>query len=90
MKDDLPEIDGWNYRVMRRTHERLDMETYAVYEVYYNADGEVTTWTETPVAPRGDTLEELKEDIAMQALAFDKPVLDYNELDKMFEKELDN
>lgn len=80
---------SWNYRVMKRTYKGMNYEedAYDIYEVYYNDNGEVKNWSESPTYPHGETLEELKEDIKRYEEALNKPVLDYDELEKKFEKE---
>lgn len=64
----------WNYRVVK---EMLKGEPYyLVAEVYYEEDNDdhPHSWT-GPVSPRGETREELKEDLNRWLKAFSKPVL---------------
>jgi len=85
----------WNYRVVRRRGggEALREERgvppaswaepeyfYAIYEVYYDENGEPVAVTERPVWPAGDTLEELAEDVRLYVRALRKPVLDYEDI----------
>lgn len=74
----------WNYRIMKR--QIGSFVSYDVHEVYYNADGSIKAWTENSIKPSGETIEELKEDFSMQLRAFEKPILDYDQLSA----ELDN
>jgi hypothetical protein len=64
----------WNYRVMRREN------TYAIYEVYYDNDGNMETFSEEPVCPMGESLEELRQDLEHYERALAQPTLDYTEL----------
>ena len=69
----------WNYRVVKRKLD--DKVVFGVHEAYYH-EGEKKPWTVTvdPVAPHGDTWEELKDDWLRQAEAFYRPVLNYEEV----------
>jgi len=70
----------WNYRVLRR---RIGShETCSVHEVYYDNNGHISSWTENPIIPAGETPEELKEDFFRQLQAFEHPFLDYDVLDR--------
>lgn len=68
----------WNYRVMRYTDGHGD-ETYGIYAVYYDQQGDITGYSATPSFPIGDTLEELREDFNNMLLAYGKPVIDHKE-----------
>jgi len=65
----------WNYRVIKRHHKETDTYTYQVHEVYYKKNGKIEGWSESPVSPMGDTLNELRGDIQYFSKAFQKPVL---------------
>jgi hypothetical protein len=73
---------SWNYRIVRRQFK--EHTSYQVHEVYYRPDGKIEGWTENPVIPAGETPEELKKDFSRQLLAFENPVLDYEELIQEF------
>ena len=45
----------WNYRVMVRDGR------YAVYSVYYADDGHISGWSEEPMSPNAESVEELGE-----------------------------
>jgi len=71
----------WNYRVFRHVHKDTILKEnyvwYAIHECYYDNEGTLDCWTENPVDPYGDTLEELKNCYEMMAKAFTKPILNY-------------
>lgn len=62
---------SWNFRVMEKDGE------FAIYEVFYNDEGQVQGYTENPSFPRAESIEELKEDLERYAEAMSKPVLQY-------------
>lgn len=68
---------AWNYRVVRQD------DTYTIHEVYYDQEGRITAFSTNPVAPCGETLEELRVDMDRQRRALDEPVLDYAVLNLM-------
>lgn len=70
----------WNYRAVRR-HHADDSVTYHIHEVYYRDDGGIESWTEEPVAPMGEELAELREDITYFIQAFRHPVLELRNTD---------
>jgi len=51
---------------------------YTIHEVYYT-DGQPDSWTETPVYPMGNTIEELREELEQMLEAFTKPAIDFPE-----------
>lgn len=62
----------WNYRVMNRDGE------FAIYEVFYREDGSVKGYSATPVFPRADSVDELKEEIQRYADALGQVVLPFD------------
>lgn len=68
----------WNYRVVKRTVD--DYTFFAVYEVYYDDQVDPVAVTETPVYPQGDDLDDLRLDFEMYSQAFNRPVLDWDEI----------
>ncbi|HEX7706458.1 MAG TPA: hypothetical protein VF701_08380 [Thermoanaerobaculia bacterium] len=58
---------SWSYRIVQSGDQ------FAVHEVFFSEDGSVEGWTEQPVFPRGDSLEELREDLARYLHAFEQP-----------------
>lgn len=68
---------SWNYRIIRSENEGDVF--YQMHEAYYE-DGKDTSsvpnsWSEKPIDPLGNKIEELKDDIEYMLLAFDKPIL---------------
>ena len=66
---------NWNYRVCKKVDDIGDV-LFEVHEAYYNNAGELCAMTNEAVAPIGETLEELADDIKKMLAAFDAPVLD--------------
>jgi hypothetical protein len=67
----------WNYRVVKKCHKHE--VTYGIHEVFYNASDTPLSCTESPVAPWGETLEDLITDIARMRAATEKPTLNYDD-----------
>jgi hypothetical protein len=65
----------WNYRIIEQ-HGLL-----AIHEVHYTENGVPWTYTERPVSPEGDDLQDLKESFELYALALTKPVLRTSDFD---------
>lgn len=64
----------WNYRVIESE------EVFRIHEVYYNQKGEITAFSENPITPLGDTLDELRGDLEYYMQALDRPVLKKEEI----------
>lgn len=74
----------WNHRVFRKhTGRPEEPYYYQIHEVYYNDGREIDSWTVDAVAPHGETLEELINDIEWFKKATEQPVLDEVELETM-------
>ena len=65
----------WNYRVIE------DKGKFRIHEVYYNDAGEITAISEDQIAPEGETLEELKNDLEYYFAALKNPVLKKDEIE---------
>lgn len=78
---EYPDISHWNHRVIRRTFEIGDEieHQFGVYEVYYDTDGKPIMCTETPVAPAGETIEELRTELERYTKALENPILNYED-----------
>ncbi|MCA1782025.1 MAG: hypothetical protein LC679_07580 [Intrasporangiaceae bacterium] len=70
---------NWNHRVMRKTHDTGEV-AYSIREVFYESDGEdagkIIGWTADAMDPHGETLDELRADLARMLAACDRAVLD--------------
>ena len=66
---------SWNYRLIERDG------LISIHEVYYNESGEPRAWTENPVAPFGETVEDVRECLNMMIQALGKPVLKESHLE---------
>lgn len=64
----------WNYRVVRESTGRL--QWHSIREVYYDGHGEVDGWAGEPVAPSGESMDELKADLTRMAEALNRPTLE--------------
>lgn len=65
---------NWNYRVIE--HDGM----FTIHEVCYNDKGDVTSISQDPMGPSGDTREELKSDMEYFLQALDMPVLKKKEI----------
>lgn len=63
----------WNYRLYRE--QSGDTAEITIREVYYDASGRPSGVTERGVGPMGESIEELREDIAKMMAAFDFPIV---------------
>ena len=69
----------WNYRLVKDGPD--DFSCLTVAEVYYNEDGEPDGWCDASVI--GDDLKEAKEVLWMMFEAFDKPILEAKDFEKL-------
>lgn len=68
----------WNYRVIKKREKYGDV--YYIHEAYYEGDDPRPTMiSENPIAPLGDSLEELKGDLEYMVNALADPVIDWDE-----------
>ena len=65
----------WNYRVIKRHYDESGITVFAIHEVYYNEDQSIDLWSKDPMAPNGETIASLQEDLKHFQEAFGKPVL---------------
>ena len=65
---------SWDYRVIE--HDGM----FTIHEVCYNDKGNITSVSQDPMGPSGDTLEELKVDMEYFLQALDMPVLKKEEI----------
>jgi hypothetical protein len=48
---------------------------FMIHEVYYDENNKIVSWTENPVAPAGETIEDLRKELQLFLDALNKPVL---------------
>jgi len=65
----------WNYRVIE------SKGVFHIHEVYYNGKGEITAMSEDPIAPAGETIEELKNALKYYQQAVKRPILKREEIE---------
>lgn len=70
----------WSYRIVKRQGQE-GPEAYAIYEVYYNEQGEIEAMTASPAFPAGETPEELRHDLMNMLADCDLPVLEEGKID---------
>lgn len=70
----------WNYRVMKRENAQGQIG-FGIYEVFYDDNGEIKSWTENSLTPVCDSEEDLKEEMKIMMKAFEKETLTYKETD---------
>jgi hypothetical protein len=75
---------SWNYRLVQRDYvNEIEVQ---IHEVYYNKDGTISMYTQSPISPSGygetldDAVTSLKNDINLMRAAFNKPVLTQEDL----------
>lgn len=71
----------WNYRVCHRPS--VAGGGYNIHEVYYDNDGCIKLYSQNPIAPTGDIVDELYEDMACMWKAFDDEPLNLDYVDKL-------
>ena len=76
---------SWNHRVIKRRLRRAKgstetIDSFGIHEVYFEDDGVIWGWTKRPMAPYGETLEELENDVKWFVNALKEPVLDEIEM----------
>jgi len=65
-------IMNWNHRII--ANEVGGETSYNIHEVYYDGN-QPTSWTEKPISPYGDSLQEIRGDYDLMRRAFFRPVL---------------
>jgi hypothetical protein len=65
---------SWDYRVVHTAEGGA--EAFAIYEVYYDDQGQPEDRTAYPGSPAGETLEELRNDLQHYLAALQQPVLE--------------
>ena len=67
----------WNHRVMKHEKADGDDDWYQIHEVYYDSKREPGSWTKEGIAPGGNTLEDLRDELIMMLEATEKEILNY-------------
>lgn len=65
----------WNYRVLKKKWNE-ELTSYAVCEVYYDAEGKPSSWIWDKNIMNSYSYEELELNISVIQKAFEKPVLE--------------
>jgi hypothetical protein len=60
----------WNYRVVN------NKGNFGIYEVYYDENGNANAWSQDPMEPYGESLEELRADLKRMLMALERPLFD--------------
>ena len=68
----------WNYRIIK--HDAKKPYYYAVHEVLYDENGNVTSWTENPIDITGDSKKEVMKSPGHITLDTKLPVLNESKL----------
>ena len=74
---------SWNHRIIRHkatTPDGKQHEYLSIHEVYYDAEGNITLWSENPTAPFGDDFNGLAQDVMFLRQAFRRPILDAEDM----------
>ena len=75
-------VSHWNHRITRETITNPDGSTeylYGIREVYYDDDGNVTSWTSEFIAAVGDSIEDVTVTLSRMSSCIDRGVLDIDE-----------
>ena len=68
----------WNYRVMKRKNEAGEYD-FGIYEVFYDENGKVVSWTEESMTPVCPSEEDLEYELNLMREALKKDTLLYIE-----------
>lgn len=69
---------SWNYRVLKRKNESGEYE-FGIYEVYYDNNENIESWTENPLTPVCASEEGLLEEMNLMLDALKKDTLIYKQ-----------
>jgi len=67
----------WNHRVFKK--KVYGEYVYTIRETQYDENGKIISWTQDPIEPLGDSLEELREHYKDMGEALDRHVLEDHE-----------
>ncbi len=71
----------WNYRIMKKKNSEGSFE-YGIYEVYYDENGKVSSWTQESLTPVYSSSDDLEYEMKVMMEAFKKETLEYKEEEK--------
>ena len=75
---------SWNYRIISHPPYGLPgakgNRTYQIHEVYSD-ESKIVGFSEKGIDPFGESIDELRQDFEHMKLAFEKPVLQFEDLD---------
>ena len=70
----------WHYRVIKKTDKNGE-PYYGIYESYWEGEPDkIWAISQDPMAPFGETLEDIKQDTEWFLKAFERPVIDFDTL----------
>jgi hypothetical protein len=82
---------SWNYRVMRKILRDSEEVEEGIYEVYYNEQGAISSWTDQPIPPiiigNKDEVAYLKLELEKYSQALNYPILDYDTGEEIMSKQ---
>lgn len=67
-------MSHWNYRMTVRSCK--DEEIWEIREIYYDDDGNATSWSKDPIAAMGTTWRELAEELARMSSVIGDQIFD--------------
>ena len=70
----------WNHRVIRHVYD--GEETFAIHEVFYDADGDPILCTTDAVGVWGNTIDEVKQILKWMSRAVRQPILNMSDFEK--------
>ena len=73
-------MSSWNYRVVKSIYyiDEICEDEYSIHEVYYDDNGNISTWNHNIAKPFGVSEKTLKADLEAMLEAFNKPILEEN------------
>lgn len=77
---------SFDYRVVKRKYNLPHNQTedyYTFCQVWYNGHGEIETYSEEGIAPTGDTIEFLVEELETMQYALNLPILEEVEIEPL-------
>lgn len=71
----------WNYRIMKKKNSEGSFD-FGIYEVYYDENGKVSSWTQESMTPVCSSSDDLEYEIKVMMEAFKKETLEFKEEEK--------